>query len=313
MEREMSRIVINGASGQLGRIIVENLAQSVSPETLTLVSRTPEALSDWAAKGARVVQGDYRDPDSLDAAYAGAETLMMISGLDIRHRVSQHRNAIAAAQRAGVKHIVYTSVSGVHPLNRTPSCTDHVVTEKDLRESGLGFTCLRNQAYSEFMTMMAEAALRTGKWYHVGERGLFSPVTRADIALCAATILLAPKGHDGVAYEITGPELISFQELARRFAELYNRPIEYIPLSAQGMYAKFDEWGAPRIGDPRASDPPVCFGSEELVENYVAWDELFHAVLSHHVELITGKPATPLHEVMVAVKADMEHRLALPA
>jgi NAD(P)H dehydrogenase (quinone) len=308
----MGRIVINGASGQLGRAIVNHLASHVSPEALTLVSRTPTSLADWAAKGSRVVQGDYRDPASLDAAYAHGDTLMMISGLDIRQRIPQHRNAIAAAKRAGIQHIVYTSVSGVHPLNRTPSSTDHVVTERDLRESGLGFTCLRNQAYAEFATMMAEMPLRTGKWYHVGERGLFSPVTRADIALCAAKILLAPKGHDGVAYEITGPELISFQELARRFAKLYNRPIEYIPLTAQGMYAKFDEWGAPRIGDPRASDPPVCFGSEELVENYVAWDELFHATLSHHVELITGKPATPLQDVMLAAKPAMEQQLAAP-
>jgi NAD(P)H dehydrogenase (quinone) len=312
-ERSMSRIVINGASGQLGRSIVENLAQHMSPEMLTLVSRTPEALADWAAKGARVAKGDYRDPDSLDAAYAGADTLMMISGLDIRHRVPQHANAIAAAQKAGIGHIVYTSVSGVHPLNRTPSSGDHVATEKMLRESGLGFTCLRNQAYSEFMTMMAEVPLRTGKWYHVGERGLFSPVTRADIALCASTILLAPQRHDGVAYEITGPELISFQELARRFSNLYNRLIDYVPLTAEGMYARFDELGAPRIGDPRAIDPPFCFGSEELVENYVAWDELFHATLSHHVELITGKPATPLGEVMLAAKADMEKRLAMSA
>lgn len=309
----MSRIVINGASGQLGRSIVEELARRSPPDMLTLVSRTPDALADWANKGARVVKGDYRDPESLDAAYAGADTLMMISGLDIRHRVPQHRNAIAAAQKAGIKHIVYTSVSGVHPMNRTPSSGDHVATEKALRESGLGFTCLRNQAYSDFMTMMAEAALRSGKWYHVGERGLFSPVTRADIALCAATILLAPERHDGVAYEITGPELISFQELARRFSELYDRPIEYVPLTAEGMYAKFDEWGAPRVGDPRASDPPVCFGSEELVENYVAWDELFHAVVSHHVELITGKPATPLNDVMLAAKTQMDTRLAMPA
>lgn len=309
----MSRTVINGASGQLGRSIVEELARRSPPDMLTLVSRTPDALADWAAKGARVVKGDYRDPESLDAAYAGADTLMMISGLDIRHRVPQHRNAIAAAQKAGIKHIVYTSVSGVHPMNRTPSSGDHVATEKALRESGLGFTCLRNQAYSDFMTMMAEAALRSGKWYHVGERGLFSPVTRADIALCAATILLAPERHDGVAYEITGPELISFQELARRFSELYDRPIEYVPLTAEGMYAKFDEWGAPRVGDPRASDPPVCFGSEELVENYVAWDELFHAVVSHHVELITGKPATPLNDVMLAAKTQMDTRLAMPA
>jgi len=308
----MGKIVISGASGQLGRMITEQLALRTAPERLILVSRSPDKLADWAAKGAQTRAGDYRDAASLDAAYAGAEVLMLISGLDIRHRVEQHRNAIAAAKRAGVKHIVYTSVSGVHPMNRTPSCGDHIVTERDLRESGLGHTMLRNQAYAEFMTSMAEVALRTGQWFHVGENGLFSPVSREDIALSAACILLEPERHNGVAYEITGPELLSFQDLASRFAQLYDRPIEYVPLSADEMYAKFDAWGAPRVGDPRASDPPVCFGSEELVENYVAWDELFHAVMSHHVELITGKPATPLAEIMAAAKPAMVERLAVP-
>jgi NAD(P)H dehydrogenase (quinone) len=309
----MNKIVVCGASGQIGRMIVEELAQRTSLDNLTLVTRSIDALADWADKGVRVCRGNYREPALLDAAYTGADTLMLISGLDIRKRVDQHRNVIAAAKRAGIKHIVYTSVSGVHPMNRTPSSRDHVVTEQDLRESGLGYTFLRNQAYAELMTMMAEVPMRTGTWFHVGERGLFSPVSRRDIALSAAMILLEPERHRNVAYEITGPELLSFQELARRFSEMYDRPIKYVPLTAEGMYAKFDEWGAPRVGDPTASDPPVCFGSEELVENYVAWDELFHAVVSHHVEFITGKPARALSEIMEDAKPDMMERLNSPA
>jgi NAD(P)H dehydrogenase (quinone) len=308
----MGKVVVSGASGQIGRLIVEELALRTSPENLTLVSRKPENLSGWAAKGARVRHGDYHDPASLEAAYTGADTLMLISGADIGRRIPQHRAAIAAAKRAGVQHIVYTSVSGVHPMNRTPSCGDHIVTEQDLRESGLGYTLLRNQVYSEILTLMAETPLRTGKWYHVGERGLCSPLSRNDIALSAAMILLSPERHRNVAYEITGPELLSFQDLARRFSEMYDRPIEYIPLTAEGMFAKFDEWGVPRIGIPDMSDPALCYGSNEIVENYVAWDELFHTVMSHHVEFITGKPATPLHDTMAAAKTDMQKRLATP-
>jgi NAD(P)H dehydrogenase (quinone) len=309
----MAKIVVNGASGHIGQLIVAELAQRTAMSDLTLVSRTPERLSDWAEKGARVCQGDYRDATSLDAAYAGSDILLMISGLDIRHRIEQHRTAIAAAKRADIKHIVYTAGSGVHPLNRTPSARDHIVTEHDLRGCGLDYTIIRNQAYADFMTGMAEMALRTGTWFHVGERGLFSPVARSDIARSAAAILLEPTKHRNFTYEITGPELISFQELARRFADLYNRPIEYVPLTAEQMYEKFDAWGAPRIGDPAANDPPSCYGSEELVENYVAWDELYHAVLSHHVELITGKPPISLAAMMEAAKPDMERHLALPA
>lgn len=256
------------------------------------------------------MKGDYTDTASLDAAYAGNDTLMMISGLNVLQRVPEHENAINAARKAGISHIVYTSVSGAHPRNRTPSSTDHTATEALLRTSGINYTCLRNQAYSEFATDQYAAGLMTGQFHFVGNGdGKFSPVTRADIALCAATILREPDKHQNVVYEITGPELISFRELAGRFAEMYGRPIEYVGLTPEEMWAKFDEWGAPRVGDPSANSATEtlkCMGSNELVENYIAWDEQLHAILSHHVEYITGKKPTPLYEVMLAAKPGME-------
>jgi NAD(P)H dehydrogenase (quinone) len=294
-------------------MIVEELAKHVAMENLTLISRTPDKLAHWADRGARICQGDYLDSASLDRAYVGNDTLMMISGLNILKRIPEHQNAITAAKKAGIGHLVYTSVSGVHPMNRTPSSSDHVATERLLWESGLNFTVLRNQVYAEFATPMAEVALRTGEWRHVGENGLFSPVARLDIARCAATILREPEKHEKVSYEITGPELISFQQLARRFEVMYERPIQYIPLTAEEMWAQFDEWGAPRIGNPEAADPPEIFGSNELVENYLAWDELFHAVLSHHVEFITGQKPISLQQVMLAAKDDMMARLVQQA
>jgi Predicted nucleoside-diphosphate-sugar epimerases len=308
----MSRIVVNGASGAIGSLIVEELVRDMAPQDLTLVTRNPARLARWAERGINVVQGDYNDPASLERAYAGGGALMMISGLNILKRVPEHHNAIEAAKAAGIDHIVYTSVSGVHPMNRTPSSSDHYATEVMLWESGLSFTALRNQAYQELMTPMAEVALRTGEWRHVGENGLFSPVSRSDIARCAATILRAPEKHRRVSYEITGPDLISFQDLAARFAALYDRPIRYIPVTADEMWALFDAWGAPRIGNPDATDPPHTFGSNELVENYVAWDELFHAVVSRHVEFITGRKAVTLDETMRAAKPTMLAHLAQP-
>lgn len=309
----MAGIVVNGASGGIGSLIVEELVNHVPAEDLTLISRDPAKLKKWADLGARVCQGDYLNPQSLLRAYEGRDTLMMISSLNILKRIPEHRNAIDAAKQAGIGHIVYTSVSGAHPMNRTPSSTDHIATEAMLWESGLDFTALRNQAYAEFATQMAEVALRTGEWRHVGTNGLYSPVARADIARSAASILRAPEKHRRVIYEITGPELISFQELAARFAAMYDRPIRYIPVTAEEMWAQFDAWSVPRIGNPEASDPPHTFGSNELVENYVAWDELFHAVVSHHVEFITGKKAVPLHDVMLAAKDAMLARLAASA
>ncbi|HJT39090.1 MAG TPA: NAD(P)H-binding protein [Sphingobium sp.] len=308
----MPRIVVNGASGAIGSLIVEELMRHVPVADLTLVTRSPAKLAKWVEQGVRVCQGDYCDPASLERAYDGGDTLMMISGLNILKRIPEHRNAIAAAKRAGIGHIVYTSVSGVHPMNRTPSSSDHIATEAMLWESGLDFTALRNQAYSELMTPMAEVALRTGEWRHIGVNGLYSPVSRADIARCAAAILREPERHRRVCYEITGPELISFQDLAARFAQMYERPIRYIPVTAEEMWVLFDSWGVPRVGNPEATDPAHMFGSNELVENYVAWDELFHAVVSRHVEFITGRKAVPLHDVMLAAKGAMLEHLAQP-
>jgi NAD(P)H dehydrogenase (quinone) len=109
----MNRIVISGASGDLGRRVTKLLLKEGPGVELTLVTRTPEKLADLAAQGIRVLKGDYQDPDSLDAAYSGADTLFLISGLNLGWRISEHRNAISAAQRALVGHVVYTSVGGV--------------------------------------------------------------------------------------------------------------------------------------------------------------------------------------------------------
>ena len=296
----MPKIVVCGATGQMGRLITRELVRQIPSTNITLATRTPEKLAVEAAAGFRVVQADYRDRASLDAAFAGSDTLMLISSLNILKRVSEHRNAIDAAEQAGMGHIVYTSVSGVHPMNRTPSSTDHYATEQMLQKADIGFTALRNQAYSEFASEMAMVPLITGVWEHVGE-GAYSPVARADIAACAAAILLAPDKHRNVSYEITGPELLSFRELSHRFAKMYDRPIEYVPVTPEEMWAKFDEWGVPRIGDP-AAPSPHCFGSNELVENYIAWDQLFHAVVSRHVEFITGRKPIPLDQIMIEAK-----------
>jgi NAD(P)H dehydrogenase (quinone) len=298
----MNNIVVSGASGDLGRRITEILLNRVDPRTLTLVSRTPNNLTKAAALGARVCYGNYRDPTSLDAAYEGNDVLMMISGHAVAKRIPEHRNAIAAAKKAGIKHIVYTSVAGVHPRNPTLSAGDHIVTEHELYDSGLGYTALRNQTYAELMTPMAQSALQSGQWLQVGDRGLISPVSKSDIALCAATCLLEPEKHARVAYEITGPELLSFRDLSKMISVLYKIPIEYVVITPEEMYAAFDAWGIPRGFTEDAPDPAVAYGSDELVTAYIAFDQGYHAILSHHVEFITGQKPRQLREVLEAAK-----------
>jgi NAD(P)H dehydrogenase (quinone) len=298
----VGRIAISGASGDLGRRVGEILLGKMDPRDLTLVTRHPQNRADAAARGVRVVPGNYRDPDSLEKAYAGSDVLMVISGHAVAKRIPEHRNAIAAARKAGIKHIVYTSVAGIHPRNPTISAGDHIVTERDLHESGLGYTSLRNQTYSELITPMAQSALESGIWLQVGDKGLISPVSKNDIALCAATCLLEPEKHSRVTYEITGPELLSFRDIADKFSRLYQVPIGYKIVTPEQMYAAFDAWGIPRGYNEESSHPAIAYGSDEIVSAYVAFDQGYHAILSHHVEFITGKRPVSLKEILVQAK-----------
>jgi NAD(P)H dehydrogenase (quinone) len=291
--------VISGASGQLGRVIADELAKRVPASELILVTRNPAALADWADRGAKVVAGDYRDKKSLLDAYQGGMTLMLISGLAIGERVAEHRNAIEAAKAVGIKHITYTSVGGVHPTSPVPSTADHVGTERLLWSSGLSFAALRSHMYSEiFYVWLRRQALPVGRWLQVGEKGRLAPVSRRDIAACAATIMTNHDQHDRVTYEITGPELMTFPEISALGSRLFGVPIEYVPITPEQMYADFDAAGVPRKGDPASTIPPVLYGSHELVQQYIAYEQGYQDILSHHVEFLTGKPPRRLEDVL---------------
>jgi NAD(P)H dehydrogenase (quinone) len=298
----MGRIAVSGASGDLGRRTSEILLTRLDPRDLTLVTRHPQSRTDAASRGVRVVAGDYRDPESLEKAYAGSDVLMLISGHAVGRRIPEHRNAIAAAKKVGIKHIVYTSVAGIHPRNPTISAGDHLVTEHDLYESGLGYTILRNQTYSELITPMAQSALDSGTWLQVGNKGRIAPVSKDDIASCAATCLLEPERHSRVTYEITGPDLLSFSDIAAMFSKLYGVPIDYKVITPEQMYAAFDSWGIPRGYSDDDPHPARAYGSDEIVTAYIAFDQGYHAILSHHVEFVTGTRPVSLREVVVKAK-----------
>jgi NAD(P)H dehydrogenase (quinone) len=231
--------------------------------------------------------------------------LMLISSLDVTKRVPEHRNAIAAAKAAGVRHIVYTSCGGIHPRNPVLSVSDHIVTEGDLRDSGLGYTILRNQTYSEvFPTLAAPAVVPSGKWYQAAGYGRFAPVSKRDIARCAVTCLLNSGWHDKALYEITGPELLSYREIAAIAADIYGVPIEYIPITVDERFAQFDAMGIPRKFDPDMPTHEFAqkWCSEEMVSQDVGFAGNFYAILSDHVELITSRKPMPLREVFALCK-----------
>ncbi len=229
------KIIVSGASGQLGGMVVEELlARGVAPENLILVSRTPETLANYAAMGAITRFGDFAQPESLDSAYAGGTRMLLISINTFGERPMLHGNAIDAAVRAGVRHVAYTSFVDAEN-NPSPIAADHRATESLLRESGLAWTMLRNQLYMDGVVAQASRMLGSGRVEVAADEARTAYVTRADCAAAAAAVLATP-GHENRVYEITGPAAIGAREIAAAASEVTGIPIEVVDaeLAADG-------------------------------------------------------------------------------
>lgn len=296
----MNRIIISGASGNLGRRVTDQILERDPGRRLTLVSRSPEKLSDRESATIDMRRGDYTDPKSLDAAYAGGGVLLLISGLNLGRRVSEHRNAIAAARKAGVSHIVYTSVVGINPNNPALSAKDHYQTEQDLRDSGIPFVALRDALYSEIITnFVIRAALPHGRFNMAAGQGRIAPVSKLDVVRCVTECVLRAEHHAGSFYEISGPELLSLEDIARIASEHHGKPMAYDPVTPEERLAFLDSVGYPRTYDP---DMPMSadghmWASDELVSADMAIAQGYQAILSNHVEMLTGQRPEPLREV----------------
>ena len=296
------RIVVTGASGHYGRRLTELLLGRVSPSDLILVTRRPERLKAAADLGIEIRYGDFDRPERLPEAFAGGEKLLLISTLAVGpRRRRQHQAAIEAARAAGVRHIAYTSSTGIHP--RTPSLAvqDHVFTENAIRRSGLEFTFLRDAQYAEVIaTMIAPPAVASGEWTMSTGSGSMAFVSKQDCVACAAAVLTS-EGHEGAVYEITGPELYTFAQAAAFAAELSGRPVRYRDVSHEERLAQFDALGVPRAyveGMVNADDTGV-WGSEEMVSYERAIRQGYFSVCSHHVKLLTGRAAKSLRDVFL--------------
>jgi NAD(P)H dehydrogenase (quinone) len=218
-------IVVTGASGKLGRLVAEALFERVDPAQVLLVTRSPEAIADLGARGAEVRHGDFDDPASLPTSFAGGERMLLISASNIGQRIQQHRAAINAAVTAGVRSVAYTS--GVNPSDSNPALAhaDHRATEQLARASGLAWTFLRNAIYADSLVAQAAGALASGTLLTNAGEGRTAYVARADCAAAAAAVL-SSDGHDGKAYDITGPEALDAHELAALFSEVGAKPVE---------------------------------------------------------------------------------------
>lgn len=287
------KIALTGASGQYGRAAVARLLERVPAEDLILMTRRPEKLAEFAALGADVRRGDFDDPASLTPAFRGADRLLLISGTRVGKRVAQHKAAIDAAAEAGVRQIAYTSVVGISPDNPAIVVRDHGPTEELMRASGMAWTALRDQHYADAMIVnMGPNLVRSGVWLSSTKGGREALVWRDDCVDCAVEVLTG-QGHENRIYNITGPELLNFPEIAAMITEITGRRVDYVETDDDGMYALFDSMGIPREPVDDQAVAGITWNSDDMVTFERAIREGYFNVISDDVERLTGrKPRT---------------------
>lgn len=277
---------ITGATGQLGKLVVESLKDKVAATDLVALVRTTEKAADLAIE-ARTF--DYANPDTLVPALADIDHLLLISSNEIGQRAAQHANVIAAAKEAGVKWIVYTSL--LHADTSTISlAAEHLATEQVLIASGIPFTILRNGWYSENYLGSLAGALQTGAFTGSAGDGKISAATRQDFA-DAAVAVLTSEGHQGASYELAGDEAHTLADLAAEVSRQTGKDIAYQNLP-EGDYAELLKgFGLP----------------EHLAGAIASWDtsvskgDLYDT--ERQLSTLIGRPTTPLSDAVKAALA----------
>ena len=222
-------IVITGANGQLGRLVIDQLLQrGVAAGQIVAAVRSPAKAADLTALGVQLREADYNRPETLTAAFAGATQLLLISSSEVGQRLPQHRAVIEAAQRAGVAHLVYTSL--LH-ADRSPLglAGEHLATERLIAASGLPHTLLRNGWYTENYLASVPVALQHGAFIGSAGEGRIASAPRVDYAAAAATVLMRPVAPRTVL-ELAGDGSYTLAELAAEIGRRSGREIPYVNL-----------------------------------------------------------------------------------
>lgn len=229
-------LLVTGASGQLGRRVVELLLEK-GAKSVIATTRSPDKLADFAARGVDVRKADFEDAASLDKAFAGAERALLISADDVvtpGRRAAQHLRAVRALGAAGVKHVVYTSLPdpGTSSASIAP---DHAATEAALGESSLNYTLLRDNLYTDLFLFTLPAAVKSGKLVDARGTGAAAFVTREDCAQAAAAALLDRNAPARSVLDVTGPEALTSAQVAAILGEVVGKKIEHVAVTPEQL------------------------------------------------------------------------------
>lgn len=237
-------IVVTGATGQLGRLVIADLLKKAPAARVIGLVRNTAAANDLTAQGVELRIADYDDPGSLKTALAGADKVLLISSSEIGRRVAQHRNVIEAAKAAGVKLVGYTSIlhADSSPL---ALAVEHRDTESLIRASGVPFVFLRNGWYTENYTGNVAAAVQHGAVLGAAGKGRIASAARADFAAAAAAVLLSRDDQAGKIYELAGDTGFTLTDYAAEVARQSGKPVVYKDLLEADYKAALQSVGLP--------------------------------------------------------------------
>src|SRR5947209_7028556 len=240
----MLMYALTGANGHLGRLVLKHLLTRVPANQIIATTRDPQKLADIASLGVIVRRADFSNPATLAAPYAGSTRLLIISTYVVGKSVELHKAAIAAAVEAGVKHIVYTSTPHADPDSTNPLLADHGQTEVALAASGVSWAALRNSYYTELLKDFIDLLLVNRQLLIPEGSARHSWISREDCARAAVGALTGKLATTGPV-DVTGPEALSFADLASRLSSLSDHQITAHPLSDQEIIARVIAKGVP--------------------------------------------------------------------
>ncbi|MFE2760076.1 SDR family oxidoreductase [Streptomyces halstedii] len=282
-------IVVTGATGALGRLVVEHLLATVPAERITAVVRDKEKAAEAAARGVEIRVADYDRPETLADAFRAGDRVLLISGSEVGRRVAQHTAVIDAAKAAGVAQLAYTGILG-GPDADFLLAAEHKETERLILASGLPHTFLRNGWYTENYTANLAPVLAHGAVVGNAGDGRIASASRADFAAAAVTVLTG-EGHLGAAYELSGDTAWSLDEYAAQVAAATGKEITYSRVPAAAHQEILVGAGVPEAFAAILVDVDEAIGRGLL------------AGTSGDLARLIGRPTTPLADTVASAVA----------